>query len=233
MKKFVWRWVPISVIVLLFLSTYFSGIVDVVSWENFRQLHRDAFTYAEQHVVLAPFLFMVVYIIYASLSLPGIVFLSILAGCIFVQPLSTFYVVGSATIGASILFLSARTAVGGEMFLEKLTPSLGKMEEGIRKNVVSYLLFLRLMPVFPFWVVNLVPAFFKVSFWTFFWTTFVGILPASFVFTQVGAGLSVIVESAEPLNISTIFNIQMKISLAGLGFLSLLPILFKYLGVTK
>ena len=83
------------------------------------------------------------------------------------------------------------------------------------------------MPLFPFWLVNLAPAFLGVPLRTFVWTTFVGIIPGSFVFAQAGTGLGAILDSNQEFSIHAIFNWQVKIALIALGIFALLPILIK------
>ena len=101
------------------------------------------------------------------------------------------------------------------------------MEGGFQKNSASYLLFLRFVPLFPFWAVNLVPAFFGVKLRTFIWTTVVGIAPGSYIFTLFGQGLDTIFSSDAPVSLGLILNTQNKIALSLLGVLSLIPILLK------
>ena len=162
----------------------------------------------------------------AALSLPGGAILSLFGGFLFPQPFSTIYVVIGATIGAALIFLAARSALG-EILYKKAGNIFNKMEKGFQENAISYLFFLRLVPIFPFWIVNLAAAFFRVSFWTYLWTTFLGIAPGSFVFTQAGAGLSAIFETGQTFSLSTIFNMQIRIALIALGIFALIPILIK------
>jgi len=89
------------------------------------------------------------------------------------------------------------------------------------------LLFLRFVPIFPFWAVNLVPAFLGVNLWTFVWTTFVGIIPGIFIFTQLGSGLGAILDTSEDVSLHNIFNWQIRVALIAIGFFALLPILVK------
>ncbi|MBA3815833.1 MAG: VTT domain-containing protein, partial [Parachlamydiaceae bacterium] len=96
-----------------------------------------------------------------------------------------------------------------------------------QENAASYLLFLRFVPLFPFWLVNIAPAFFGVSLLTFVWTTLVGIFPGTLVFTLAGAGLEKILENNEPFSLSTIFNTQIKMALILLGITALVPIALK------
>ena len=137
-------------------------------------------------------------------------------------------VVVGATIGATALFLIARTAVGS--FLEaKAGPFVQKMEEGFRQNALSYLLAMRLIPLFPFWLVNLVPAFLGVSTTTYVVATFFGIIPGTFVYASVGNGLGALLDaegSTESL-LMTIFQPQFLAPLIGLAALAVLPVIYK------
>ena len=115
----------------------------------------------------------------------------------------------------------------GDSLKKKAGPFLSKMKKGFNDNAASYMLFLRFVPVFPFWIVNLAPAFFGVHLRTFIWTTLVGIIPGSLVFTLAGGGLEKILDTNKAFSISTLFNTELKIALTLLGILSLLPILLK------
>lgn len=222
------RYVPLLVILLLMALVYFSGVTQYLSFEQLKE-HRNALQeLTVRYPYGAPLLFMLVYTTVIALSLPGGAVLSIFAGFLFPQPFCTFYVLLAATVGAIIIFSAAQTAFG-HVLEEKAGRLLQKLEKGLKEDGWSYLLFLRLVPVFPFWLVNLAPAFFGISLFTFTWTTFVGIIPGAFVFTQAGTGLGAIFDSGEAFSIGAIFNTQVKIALLALGVFALLPILVKKL----
>jgi uncharacterized membrane protein YdjX (TVP38/TMEM64 family) len=220
------KWIPFLVIVILMLIAYFSGILHYFSFAKL-QMHRHTIVaFVTEHWVVSPLLFIFLYIIVAALSLPVGVFLSLLGGFLFTQPFSTLYIVIGATIGASFIFLAAKTALA-DLLKQKASKFLPKIEAGFRENGVSYLLFLRLVPLFPFWLVNLAPAFLGVRLRTFVWTTFVGIIPGAFVFAQAGAGLGAILDANQGFSIDGIFNWQVKIALIALGIFALIPIVVK------
>jgi uncharacterized membrane protein YdjX (TVP38/TMEM64 family) len=196
------------------------------TFQMMQSLQITILQFHQQHPLLTPILFMAAYIFYALLSLPGIFILSLMAGFLFEQPYSTIYVIVAATIGGSLLFLAARTAFG-EILYRKAGESLTKMREGFLKNAMNYLLFLRLLPLFPFWLVNVAGAFFTVPFFTFVWTTFVGMIPSVFIYTQAGKGLSTLLSSGEAIHPTSLFNINLVVGLIGLAFLPLLPIFFR------
>lgn len=222
------RFLPLVIILFGMAAVYFSGIYRYLTFDSLRAYHQSLKEFVAIHPVSVPVLYIFAYIALTALSVPGGVFLTLLGGYLFPQPLSTIYVVFSASCGAIIIFLAARTALGDSL-KKKAGPFLKKMEKGFRDNVVSYLLFLRFVPIFPFWIVNLASAFFRVPLRTFVWTTVVGITPGSFVFTLAGGGLEKIFETQQAFSISAVLNTQLKIALILLGVLALVPILLKKL----
>jgi uncharacterized membrane protein YdjX (TVP38/TMEM64 family) len=220
------KFLPLIGLVVILGVLYATGAVHYFSFEALRDYHQQLKLFEKSHPIALPLLFMAVYTLSTALSIPGALFLTLAAGYLFGQPLSLFVVVVSATCGATLLFLAARTALRG-LLKKKAAPFLKKMEKGFTKNAASYLLFLRFVPLFPFWVVNLVPAFFGVRLRTFIWTTLVGIAPGSFVFTLAGEGLEKIFESKEGFTAAAILNPQLKLAFILLGVFALIPILLK------
>lgn len=212
------------IILFLIMVSILFVYVHPLSLENLRHFHNSLQNYHANHPFLTIIFFMGIYIVYALLPLPGIFILSLLAGFLFRQPFSTLYVTLSATIGASLLYFTARSAFG-EFFYKRSGQFFSRLEKGIHENAASYLLFLRLIPLFPFWIVNLAGAFFGVSFWVFAWTTFVGMIPSVFIFTQAGRGFTILLQSPDPLNPIHLFNPTIMIALIGLAFLALFPLL--------
>lgn len=222
------RFLPLIVILIGMAAVYFSGLYHYLTFDTLRAYHHTLKAFIAAHPFAVPILYMAVYVILTALSVPGAVFLTLLGGYLFPQPLSTIYVVISATCGASLIFLAARTALGDSL-KKKAGPFLKKMEKGFNDNAASYMLFLRFVPLFPFWIVNLAPAFFGVPLRTFVWTTLIGIAPGSFVFTLAGGGLEKIFETNQAISLNSIFNTELKIALTLLGVLALVPIIVKKL----
>jgi uncharacterized membrane protein YdjX (TVP38/TMEM64 family) len=126
------------------------------------------------------------------LSVPGAVFLTVSGGFLFGVTVGASAAVIAATIGATVIFLVARTALG-EPLLRRAGPRAIKLARGFRDDAFSYLLFLRLVPAFPFFLVNLVPAFAGVGLAPFVAATALGVIPASFVYALAGTGLDSII----------------------------------------
>lgn len=219
--------IPLFLIFLFMIAAYLLISFHPSPWEKLRQLYLYLKNFNENHPIATPLLFISIYVLYALLSLPGIFFLSLLAGFLFRQPFSTIYVTIAATFGASLLFLVFRSAFG-EFFYKRSSHLLKNLEKGFQENAVSYLLFLRLIPLFPFWIGNLAGAFFNVSFWVFAWTTFVGMIPSVFIYTEAGRSFNLLLQHADPLTPAKFFNWHMIIALMSLALLSLLPILFNH-----
>jgi uncharacterized membrane protein YdjX (TVP38/TMEM64 family) len=220
------RFLPLFILIILMVAAY---VFDLANYFSFDQLkaHRESLQLSvSDNPVLAALCFMLIYTLSTALSVPGAAFLSIAGGFLFPQPFATIYVVLGASLGACLIFLAAKTALH-DFLKAKAGGLLDSMSEGFQENAASYLLFLRLVPVFPFWLVNLAPAFFGVSLLTFAWTTCIGITPGAFVFTQAGAGLGAIFDSGESFSIGGLFNYQMKIALISLGVFALIPIVIK------
>ena len=217
---------PLVLLLILMGALYLWLGFDWLNFEALKKHHRLFQLWSEQHRMLAACSFILAYAIATALSIPGGAILSIFGGVLFPQPLSTFCVVVGATLGASALFAAAKSALGA--FLKKKAAGrLTRLKKGFKKGEISYLLFLRLVPLFPFWLVNLAAAFFGISFRTFVWTTFVGIIPGAVVFTEAGRGLSSIFDH-ESISISLVLNFHVQIALIALGLFALLPIVVKW-----
>jgi uncharacterized membrane protein YdjX (TVP38/TMEM64 family) len=178
--------------------------------------------------LLAPLCYVLIYAAATGLSIPGAVLLTLVAGFLFGTLAGTAIVVIGATLGAIIVFLVARTAFG-DVLRKRAGPFIRKLEDGFRENALSYLLVLRLIPVFPFWLVNLVPAFLGVRLGTFALGTFVGIIPGAFVYASLGSGLGALIESGERPDLGIIFQPRVLVPLIGLALLALLPVVYKRL----
>lgn len=190
--------------------------------------------YLAEYPVLTPLIYFVVYTLAVALSFPGASLLTIAGGFLFGWFFGGLLTVVAATIGAALLFIAAKTSVGATL-KERAGPFLDKMSEGFRKNAFSYLLFLRLTPVFPFWLVNIAPALFHVPLTTYLIATFVGIIPGTFAYAFVGAGLDSVILAQEQANpgcsaagtceveISALITPELIWAFAALGLVALIP----------
>jgi len=205
---------------------YAFGLNDYLNFESLRENRAALLNYVENYGAASALAFALIYIVCVAFSLPGAAFLTITGGFLFGPMLSVIYVVVAATIGATILFLIAKTTLG-DAFEARMGPWLKKMERGFQENALSYLLVLRLIPLVPFFVVNLVPAFLGVKLRTFFFATLIGIVPGTFVYAQVGVGLGSIFSGGQAFSASAILTPDVVFAMVGLAVLSLVPVLYK------
>ncbi len=179
-----------------------------------------------EHFLLAVLTFMALYAAATALSVPGALVLTVAGGFLFGDVLATALVVVAATLGATAVFLAARTALGDSL-RRRAGPWMARMEAGFRDNAFSYLLVLRLVPLFPFFVVNLVPAFLGVSLRTYVVATLIGIVPGTYVYALVGAGLGSVFAQGGDLSLDNVLTAEVVGALVGLSLLSLLPVAYK------
>lgn len=222
------RFLPLAAIALAMVLFFALDLQRFLSFDALRDNRDDLQAFVAENAVAAVLLYIAIYMVAVALSLPGGLVLTVTGGFLFGNLFGTLWAVIGATVGATGIFLAARTALGDSL-RRKAGPALKRMEDGFRKDAFNYLLFLRLVPVFPFFVVNLVPAFLGVSTHTFVIATLIGIIPGTFVFAQVGRGLdSVLATGGEP-DISTILTADVLVALAALAVLAILPVLVKRL----
>lgn len=222
-------WKRLLPLALLLLAIGLVLAFDLHGYLGFEALqrHREQLsTFVDRHAFLAPLLFMAIYAAVVALSVPGGAVLTIAGGFLFGTLPATLYVVVAATLGATILFLIAKTALGDPL-RARAGPWLRRMEAGFGENALSYLLVLRLIPLFPFWLVNLVPAFLGVGLGTYVLGTFLGIIPGSFVYASVGNGLGAVFDAGETPDLGIIFEPAILLPIVGLAALALLPVAYR------
>jgi uncharacterized membrane protein YdjX (TVP38/TMEM64 family) len=152
--------------------------------------------------------------------------LTLAAGLVFGIWEAAFIVVAGATSGSIVVFLAARTALR-DVFARQAGPWLAKMEQGFQKDAFSYLLVLRLLPIFPFWLVNLVPALLAVPFRVYLLGTALGIIPGTVVFAAAGAGLGDVIDMGEGIELDILLKPSVSLPLIGLCVLALVPVFYR------
>jgi uncharacterized membrane protein YdjX (TVP38/TMEM64 family) len=220
------RWLPLLVIVLGAGLFFAFGLQRYLSLEALRANRDWLYWQVSDHLALVVAIYMLVYAGVVTLSLPGATILTLAGGCLFGLWVATGVTIFAATLGATLLYLAARTAFA-DLLRARAAPWLKRLSTGFRENAFSYLLFLRLAPAFPFFVVNLVPAFLGVQLRTFVLATFIGIIPGTFVYASVGAGLRSVLDSNQPFSLGQVLTPQILTALIGLALLSLLPVAYK------
>lgn len=178
------------------------------------------------HMLLAALSYIGVYILIAAFSLPAGLAATLTGGFLFGTLFGGLYTVIGATIGATCVFLAARTALG-DVLRARAGPALRRFEEGFGENAFSYLMVMRLIPVFPFFLVNLAPAFLGVPVSTFVITTALGIIPGTFVFASLGNGLGAVFDAGRAPDLGLFFEPQIIGPIIALAALALLPVIYR------
>ena len=189
--------------------------------------HRDALAaFVASNLALAAAAYVAFYVVAVAFSLPGAVFITLAGGLLFGAAGGTALTALGATAGATLVFLFARRIFGADA-LDRMGPAAERLAVGIRRNAASYLLVLRLVPLFPFVLVNLVPAFVGVPLRTYVATTAIGILPGTAVFSLAGAGLGDVLAMGGEFDLRGVLTPEIIAALVGLALLSLAAIPLK------
>ncbi len=240
-RGFARRILPLAAIIALAGVAYLiSGGISLESLVRHRAAIDD---FVASHRLLAVLSYMGLYIVVVALSLPGAAFLTVTGGFLFGLAVGASAAVISATIGATLIFLVARTALG-EPLLRRAGPRANQLAQGFRDDAFSYLLFLRLVPAFPFFLVNLVPAFAGVRLGPFVAATAIGVIPGAIVFALAGAGLDSMIAAQKnsydqciaakgpdcrlAFDPADVLTPQLIAALVALGLLALMPVVVKY-----
>lgn len=220
------RLIPLGVLLAGLAAFFLFGLDRYVSIKALGEHFVALKSWVEGQGSLALAAFGLLYALVIAFSIPGGLVLTLGGAMLFGAYANTAVVIVAATAGASAVFLAARFGLG-EPLRAKAGPALKKMEAGFRKDAFTYLLVLRLIPLFPFWLVNLAPAFLGVRLSTYVLATAVGIAPATFVFSIIGEGLGSVVEAGGDIRADRILTTPMIAALVALAALALVPVLFR------
>lgn len=219
------RLAPVGILVALGATAAGLGLHEYLSMEAVREHQLILRTFVEENPILSASVYLGLYAAVVALSLPGAMIMSAIGGFMFGWGVGVVLAVSAATMGGTLIFLAARTAVGDSL-RSRAGPYLRRIEQGFQSDAFNYLLFLRLMPIFPFWAVNLSMGLLGIPLTTYVVGTAIGIIPGSIVTVAVGSGLGDFVGS-EDANLSDILNPTILFGLAGLASMSLLPVAFR------
>lgn len=217
---------PLALLAVAALAVFAFRLDRYVGFDALRTHRADLVAFVAAHATAAAVLFVLAYAAVTALSIPGATVMTLVGGFLFGTLLGGTLVTVGATVGATVVFLAAKSSLG-DYLLARAGPAVKKMEVGFRANALSYMLFLRLVPAFPFFVVNLVPAFLGVSLKIFVIATAVGILPATFIYASVGSSLGVLLDAGATPDLGFILEPQFLLPIVGLALLALVPVVYK------
>lgn len=220
------RFLPLLILAAGLGAFFALGLDRYVTLDTLRDNRQALSAWVAENWALAAFVYVLAYIVMVAFSLPGGLVATLTGGFLFGTVFGGLLTVFGATIGATAIFLAAKTALG-ETLREKAGPKLRNLEDGFGKNAFSYMLVLRLVPIFPFFLVNLAPAFLGVPLRTYVVTTFLGIIPGTFVFASLGNGLGAIFDAGRDPDLGLIFEPEILGPILALALLALLPVVYR------
>jgi len=220
------RFLPLLLMIIAAATAFHFDLQHKLTFASLAANREQLLIWIEASPMLAAGGYLLLYIAVVALSLPGGMLMTISGGFLFGALFGGALAIVGATIGASLLFLIAKTSLG-DLLLAKAGNSMKKMQQGFADNAFNYLLVLRLVPLFPFFLVNLAPAFLGVPLRTYILATLIGITPATAVFAMAGSGLGKVFDQGDTFSPSAILTPQMIGALCGLALLALLPILYR------
>lgn len=212
----------LAIFIALDLGRYFD-------FASLRRHHGDILAWVTAHPVAAPLAYATLYILVVTFSLPVASFLTVAGGILFGAVWGTLWTLAGATLGSGLVFLAARSAFGG-ILRARAGPRLQRLQHMLEQHGFHYLLFLRLVPLFPFWLVNIAPAVFGMPLGTYLAATVIGILPGTFIVTYFGHGLAAVIEQSDTISLQAVFTPEILLALCLLALLSLLPVWLKRRG---
>lgn len=234
------RLAPLGVLVVLLALFFGLGGHETLNIDAIARNYERLTGFVADNLLIASLTAIAVYTVATALSIPAAWLLTVTIGLLFGWMTGVVLAVIGATLGATLLFLIARYALA-DFFKARAGDTLNKMAAGFREDAVSYMLFLRLAAIFPFALVNVVPAVLGVPFFTYVWTTAIGIIPGAIAYSYAGAGLSSIVQQraaacevnqppcGTPFTAGELITTDILIAFGLLAAVSLLPVVLKRL----
>jgi len=222
--------VTLAIGLVIALAVYFRN---VITFEALREHRETIVSWREANYLLAAAGYMLAYVAVVSLSLPGAAVMTLTGGFLFGLLPGTAMTVVAATTGATLIFLAAKAGFGDALH-RRLTADgsegvLKRLEAGLRENAFNFLLMVRLVPAFPFFLVNLAPALLGIRLRTYVLATFLGIIPGTAVYTWIGAGLGEVFDRGGTPDLGLIFDPMILGPILALAALAGLPIVLRRL----
>jgi uncharacterized membrane protein YdjX (TVP38/TMEM64 family) len=213
------RWLILFLIVAALAGFYALGLQEYFDWDYVRSHLTDFKAWVADHYLFAIAAFFILYAVITGLSLPVAPILSLLAGALFGRFLGTGIVLLAATVGSTLAFLSSRFLLRDWVQRRFGSRRLQVFNRGVAKDGAYYLLTLRLVPLFPFFLINLGMGLTAIRTWTYFWVSLFGMLPGTFLYVNAGQALATLESPRDILSAETIFS---------LALLGVLPLLIRW-----
>lgn len=207
MKKYTKRFIILAALIVVILILRFSGLGEFLTFENLQRNRDTLLAYVQGHYAASVAAYICVYIFVVSLNVPGAAIMTISGGFLFGTFPAVLYANVGATTGASIAFLLSRYLLG-EWVQARYRTQLAGFNSEMARNGARYLITLRLIPAFPFFLINFLSGLTALPFSTFVWATSLGILPGGTIFANAGRQLGSINSPGEILSPKVILSLM-------------------------
>lgn len=228
------RFAPVAIIVAGLAFGYMKGWHEYLSLSMLVESRDMLRSFVEDNLLLAAAGYMLIYVAAVAFSFPGASLLTIGGGFMFGWLIGGILTAIAAPIGASIIYLVAKSAVGDflvDMMKQNAGRRIKQLAEGFEEDAFNYLLTIRLAPVFPFWVINIAPAIFNVPLRTYFTATAIGILPGTFAYAFLGEGIDSVIAAQEAagddLSVGDLVTPEITAAFIILALVALIPTVVK------
>ena len=220
------RFWPILLIVALLVAFYALGLTSLLSWPALAARQAELLGLVAARPVASAAGFIALYAVAVAASFPGAAIITVAGGLLFGVVLGAALAVTGATLGASLLFLAARGALR-PLLAARAGGLMERLRPGLERDGFLYVVSLRLIPVVPFWLINLAASLSGMRFRDFAAGTALGIIPGTTIFASIGAGVGAILAAGETPDLSLIFSPMVFGPLLALAAISLVPILWR------
>ena len=222
------RFLPLAIVLLVLIAVLVSGVWRHLSLDDLKARRTALKAFAHGHPFESVVLYVVAYCVVVALSIPGALMMTLTGGFLFGTLSGGAAAAVGVTSGAVVMFLVAHTALG-DVIRQRAKPAglICKVEDGVRRHAFSYLLFLRLMPAAPIWLVNIAAAFVRVPLWVYATATVLGIAPSCFIYASIGASLDRVFAAGGEPDFRALFHPEVFIALFALAALALAPIVYQ------
>lgn len=225
-QRGIWgRLALVAVLALGVFGAWRLGVFDYLNFETLRAQRETLNALVAANQILAFAVFVAIYVVVTTLALPGAFWITILGGYLFGLAGGAVATTIGATLGATALFVIARYLLA-DALRARAGPFLKKLEAGFKENANSYLLTLRLVPVVPFFIANVAPAFLGARLSSFVWTTAIGIIPGVIAYTWIGAGLGAAFDAGEAPDVAA-FARELAPAFVALAALAIAPAIYR------
>lgn len=217
---------PLALLAAGLVALWAFGLRQDLSWPALARHQADLLAIVAARPFATGAAYVVVYIVVVACSLPEAAFVTVAGGFLFGAVLGTALAVIGSSIGAVILFLAARYAFA-DLLAARAAPLMARIRPRLERDGFLYLLAIRLVPIFPFWLVNLAGAACGMRLVPFAAATILGIIPGTAVFVSIGTGIGDILAKGQTPNLATIFAPRILLPLLALAALTLLPVVWR------